>query len=212
MSFVKKDLPVVIVFVTGVIMIVGYFVRAPEIFLEDVVRDLSVLASIIAGYATILGISTLSLVHINHVVKRRKGQWIYSIILLALTAIMIAVGLVGPIGTHPYFMWFYRFPLTALDTTTYSILAFYIASAAFRAFKIRSWETFILGLAGIIVMLMNAPVGAAIWSGFPEIGKWIMNVPNASAFRGFIIGSSVGAIAIGLRVLIGKERGVLGRA
>lgn len=211
MIFVKRDLPVVIVFLTGVVMIVGYFVRAPEIFLESIVQDLSLLASIIAGYATILGILTLSLVHVNHVSKRAKGQWIYSIILLVLAIVMIGVGLIGTIGTHPYFTWFYRFPLTALDSTTYSILAFYIASAAFRAFKIRSWEALILGVTGVIVMLMNAPIGAALWSGFPEIGKWIMDVPNASAFRGFIIGSSVGAVAIGLRVLIGRERGVLGR-
>ena len=211
-GFVKRDLPVIIVFATGLVMIAGYFVRAPEIFLEDIVRDLSLLASTLAGYATILGILTLSLVHVDHISKRREGQWIYSVILLALTMVMIGVGLIGIIGTHPYFTWFYAFPLTALDSTTYSILAFYIASAAFRAFRIRSGEALVLGITGIFVMLMNAPIGAAIWPGFPVIGKWIMDVPNASAFRGFIIGSSVGAIAIGLRVLIGRERGVLGRS
>jgi hypothetical protein len=181
-------------------------------YLSDIEGNLSLIASVVAGYAAILGILTLSMIHVRHVFKRTKGQWIYSAILLALVLLMTAVGLIGKPGTHPYFMWFYQYPLVALDTTIYSVLAFYIASAAFRAFKIKSWEALILALAGMFVMLMNAPVGGALWPGFPTIGRWIMDVPNASAFRGFIIGSAIGALAIGLRVLIGRERGMLGGA
>jgi len=211
LPFLKRDLPVVIVCVTGVVMIIGYFIQAPEIYLGDILGNLSLIASVIAGYATILGILTLAIVHVKHLSKRTQGQWMYSVLLLALVLAMIGVGLIGTLGTHPYFMWFYQYPLVALDTTIYSVLAFYIASAAFRAFKIKSVEGLILAVAAVFVMLMNAPVGAALWGGFPLIGRWIMDVPNGAAFRGFIIGSAIGAIAMSLRVLIGRERGILGR-
>ncbi|MEM0053154.1 MAG: hypothetical protein QXL89_03145 [Nitrososphaeria archaeon] len=211
-TFLNKELPIILIFVTGVIMIVSYFVSAPEIYLDPLASNLSQAAALIAAYATILGILTLAIIHVNHIIKRTKGQWVYSIVVLALALLMIVVGFIGELGTHPYFIWLYQYPLIALDTTIYSLLAFYIVSAAFRAFKVRSVEALILVVAGIFVMLMNAPVGAAIWSGFPTIGNWVMSVPNTSGFRGFIIGAAIGAIAIGLRVLLGKEKGVLGRS
>lgn len=209
-TFLKRDLPVAIVFITGVVMIAAFFIQAPEIYLADAAGNLALVASVIAAYATIMGIVSVMIMHGKHVQKRTKGQWIYSVILLVLLVIMIGVGMIGRLGTHPYFMWLYQFPLLSIDTTIYSVLAFYIASAAFRALKIKSVEGCILVVAGVFLMLMNAPVGAAIWTGFPLIGTWIMNVPNGAAFRGFIIGSSVGAVAMTLRVLIGRERGSLG--
>lgn len=206
----KRDLPVAIVLFIGVVMIAAYFVQAPEIYLSDVAGNLSLIASIVASYATILGIASVGIMHVKHLSKRTKGQWMYSALLVVLMVLMIGVGLIGRLGTHPYFLWLYQFPLVALDTTIYSVLAFYIASAAFRAFKVKSIEGCILAVASLFVMLMNAPVGGAIWSGFPLIGGWIMSVPNGAAFRGFIISSSIGAVAMCLRVLIGKERGILG--
>jgi hypothetical protein len=209
-TFLKKDLPVVLVFFTGVVMIAAYFVQAPEIALNDFGGNLSLIASVIASYATILGIVSIIIVHVKHLSKRTKGQWVYSIELLVLMLAMIVLGLIGTMGTHPYFVSLYQGPLMALDMTIYSLLAFYIASAAFRAFKVKSTEGLILAVAGIFVMLMNAPVGAVIWPGFPPVGRWIMDVPSSSAFRGFIISASVGAVAVGLRVLIGRERTALG--
>lgn len=209
-TFLKRDLPVAIVLVAGVVMIAAFFIQAPEIYLSDSAGNLALVASVIAAYATIMGIVSVAIMHGKHLYKRTKGQWVYSVILLVLMVVMIGVGLIGRLGTHPYFMWLYQFPLLSIDTTIYSVLAFYIASAAFRALKIKSIEGCILVVAGLFLMLMNAPVGAAIWTGFPLIGSWIMNVPNGAAFRGFIIGSSVGAVAMTLRVLIGRERGSLG--
>jgi hypothetical protein len=37
-----------------------------------------------------------------------------------------------------------------------------------------------------------------------------MNVPNTAGFRGIMMGTAIGAIGLGLRILLGKERGFLG--
>ena len=43
----------------------------------------------------------------------------------------------------------------------------------------------------------------------PAIGVWIQKVPNTGGMRGIIIGLAIGAIGMGIRTLIGRERGYL---
>jgi ABC-type antimicrobial peptide transport system permease subunit len=95
-------------------------------------------------------------------------------------------------------------------STLYSLVAFYIVGAAYRSFQARNMEAALLLIAAIFVMLKNAPIGEMIWMGFPDIGRWLMNVPNTAAFRGIMIGTAIGAIGLGLRILLGKERAFLG--
>ena len=92
----------------------------------------------------------------------------------------------------------------------YAMLAFWIASAAFRAFKARTLDATILLCVGIIVMLGNAPIGEIMWSQFPALRSWLMTVPAMAAVRALYIGAAIGGIAVGVRVLLGIERGHLG--
>jgi hypothetical protein len=104
-----------------------------------------------------------------------------------------------------------------LQAAMFSLLAFYIASAAFRSFRIRNIEATILLGAAIIVMLGRIPFGEMILSWIPggervmpSLTEWIMNTPNAAAQRGIIIGAALGAAALSLRVILGIERSYLG--
>jgi hypothetical protein len=63
----------------------------------------------------------------------------------------------------------------------------------------------------VIVLLRNAP---AVDVGVPvivNIAQWLNDVPTSAAFRGILIGAGLGAIALGIRTMIGKEAGFLGR-
>jgi hypothetical protein len=95
-------------------------------------------------------------------------------------------------------------------STIYGLIAFYIISAAYRAFSARNAEAGLLIIFGILVMLKNAPVGEAIWTGFPVIGTWIMSIVNTSAYRGIMMGIAIGGISLSLRTLLGQERAFLG--
>jgi predicted MFS family arabinose efflux permease len=59
-------------------------------------------------------------------------------------------------------------------------------------------------------MLGRIPVSQSIWSPLPDIVDWVMSVPNAVAQRGILIGAALGAIATGLKVILGIERSYLG--
>ena len=64
--------------------------------------------------------------------------------------------------------------------------------------------------AGVLVMLGKVGVGYAIWSGFPGIADWIMNVPTSAVMRSLSMSAALGMIGVGLRVIAGLERGYKG--
>jgi len=123
---------------------------------------------------------------------------------------------------------------TPLGATMFSLLAFFMASAAFRAFRAKSIPATLLLISAFFVMLGRVPIGAFVgqwlepilmpfFSLFPEswispstqwfseFAGFIMNVPNAAGQRAIMIGAALGMVAASLRIWIGLEKEHLGR-
>jgi len=64
------------------------------------------------------------------------------------------------------FKWMFDNIFTPLSATMFALLAFFVASASYRAFKARNFEATLLLLAGIIIMIGRVPVGSLISSWF----------------------------------------------
>jgi hypothetical protein len=108
------------------------------------------------------------------------------------------------------FTWLYDHVFFPCNATMFALLAFFIASAAFRAFRARNAESALLLGAAILVMIGLVPIGRALSPVFPEIEEWIMDVLNTTGRRAIMMGAALGAIATGLRVILGIERSHLG--
>jgi len=112
--------------------------------------------------------------------------------------------------TPTTYKWVFDFVFVPLTATMFALLAFYIASAAFRAFRARNIEATVLLVAAVIVMIGRVPIGEALSDKLPVIVNWLMEVPNTAARRAIFIGAALGAIATGLRIILGIERSHLG--
>ncbi|MBD3170709.1 MAG: hypothetical protein GF307_14620 [candidate division Zixibacteria bacterium] len=203
----KRQLPIAITFICAFILTVQYFV--PHRSFEMMYEVSNVWLQIIGFFATLLGILSLVLNHWEKV-KYKQENWIYSIVALAGLAGMTLVGLIGS-QDNPVFEWLYNFILSPIQATMFSLLAFFIASAAYRAFRARTTIATILLLAAIVVMLGRVPIGAYISGGlFPWLADILLNYPNVAAKRAIIMGVGLGAAATSLKVMLGIERSYMG--
>jgi len=101
--------------------------------------------------------------------------------------------------------------------TMFATLAFYIASAAYRAFRARSPEATLLLITAILIMLWRVPMGEAFLDLLPGhiaqlLNTYVMNGVNMAVQRGIIIGAALGAASMSLRIMLGIERTYLGKS
>lgn len=201
----------IILFLTGIVgglMIFEYFLNIKA--LADAASTIRSWVVIISTFALGLGIFTAFRVHVSHVQKKSKGQWLFSAWLIGLFIILTLMGLIDP--KFVVYDWVFQNVYVALSTTLYATTGFYIFSAAYRAFRARNIEAAILIISGILILLRNAPVGEVIWSGFPILGEWVLMKGQVGGMRTLTFVAAVGLIGFGIRTLLGMERGYFGGA
>ncbi len=227
----KRTVPLVLVFSTAVVLIVAFFIpHAPFGDLES--RFLNWYA-IVAGFTLLLGLDSLAKHHLVQVWRRRPG-WPYSLLLALSLAATVFLGLFSwfkyrtPFDLRAPFMWLYSYMIIPLQSTMFATLAFFIVSAAYRAFRIRNFAATLLLIAACLVMIGNVPLGSSFWhdigslvhaivpgidvekfarlEGFASVKDWLMAIPQTAASRGIGIGLTLGGIAMSLRIILGIER------
>ncbi len=214
-------LPLVLTFIAGLIPIVAFFFKDEATVIKGPANWLEQDMVIIAGFALLLGVVNVDPEQLakdraageGMALRRRAagrdgrssaspGSW-------APSAPSACPGIGNyPDGTPTPFGWAANYLFTPLQATMFSLLAFYIASAAFRAFRVRNVEATILLIAAVVVMLGRIPLGER--RSFGRFTEWLMQVPNGAAQRGIIIGAALGAASLSLRVILGIERSYLG--
>jgi len=93
----------------------------------------------------------------------------------------------------------------SLGAAMFSLLSVYIAAAAYRAFRIRTLESALMMVSAVVVILGQTSFGVYVWSGMPELRQWLLEVPNAAAFRAIKVGSSVAALVMAFRMWLSIE-------
>jgi len=92
-----------------------------------------------------------------------------------------------------------------LSSSMFSLLAFFMAAAAFRAFRVRNVEAALMVSAASLVILGQTPFGVRLIEGLPAIRLWLLEVPNSAAFRAIAIGSSVAALVLAFRMWLSLD-------
>jgi hypothetical protein len=109
-----------------------------------------------------------------------------------------------------FYVEFFDNIMIPIQATMFSLLAFYIASAAYRAFRARSLLSTILLVAALIIMIRFVPMGP-ISDLVSALSSWVLKVPNMAAKRAIFIGVGLGMVATAIKILLGVERGYMGR-
>jgi len=173
---------------------------------------------IISIPALVIGLTSLIKLHYTRIVRKTPNMP-YSIVAFIAMITMALMGLIGGTGEKTGFEWMFKNIQVPMQATMFSLLAFYIASAAYRAFRARTLEATLMLVTAVLVMLARVPIGDFLWqhimpdsvlqwkANLPEdVAGWILNVPSMAARRGIILGISLGAIATSIKIILGIER------
>ena len=227
----KRNVPLLITALGGFVLIIAYFIPATQGWGEVAAIWFDVLASI----AFVLGGGNLLKIHLKNISDKKIG-WAYSAITLAAFFITLFVGL-GKVGVNPNsqypdyalaghyreigspFWWLYEYAFKPLTATMFAMLAFYISSAAFRAFRAKNLEAILLLSTAFIILLGRTFAGVYLTSWFPDwmsglkienLTIFIMSVFNTAGNRAIMIGIALGIASTSLKVLLGVDRSYLG--
>lgn len=238
----------VVTFIVGLFFAAEFFLPVGEDnknILTDPFQKMQGSLQVITALSLGLGTYGLVRLHLRNAVQKR-AQWGYSLVLLVAFVVMAFFsiwntmaekGLFGLERTQlleDAFTLLFDYTLIQLDATMFSLIAFYIFSAAYRAFRIRSIEASILMFTAMLVMIGIVPLGKLISDSIglpavqtaemrtnpfmlenmlynlrlPQIAGWIQETLNAPVQRAIEFGVGIGALAMAIRLWLSLERGI----
>ena len=135
------------------------------------------------------------------IISRKRETALESTILLAGLLFMVIVGVTSSTSA-PAYQFVFDYVLSPGGSTIFSLLAFYIASAAYRAFRVRSTEATVMLISAVLVMLGRVPIGKLMGVSF-RYCTMVHRCPQHGHER-HTISTALGTVATSV-VLLGIE-------
>lgn len=190
----------------GLVVLLGYFIPIP--LLTDLRGILVGWAVILAATALFVGVANLFLVHWRKISRAPTGG-VYSLVLIiSLAATLVVGGLFGVASYWP--VWIFKNIQMPVETSLIALLAVVLTYAAARLLRRRlNVFTIVFLVTALIVLLGTAPIfgiEVPLLYGETGLGSLLTQIPAVAGARGILLGVALGAIATGLRVLMGVDR------
>jgi hypothetical protein len=202
-----RRIPIIVCFVFGLFMLVQFFV--PHGLSGAAYETVLDWMQIVFVFTLLVGAISYAKLNAKKVSRTESG-WGYNAIGLVGLVVMVILGLWKGTGEGTPFLWAFNNVQAPMQSSMFALLAFFVASAAYRGFRARSWEAGLLLLVAIVVMLGRVPLGNLISHWIPDAANWILRTPSMAAKRGIYIGIGLGTISTSLRIILGIERTYLG--
>ena len=216
------------------------FSESVGFLLQDGVPVVNTVANVLAQLLLGLGVYSILHMHLGKIFRKQK-DWGFSAVLLISMFSMTIFGYWDWIQTQsganitqditswgiPQFARDILFDglLQQMDAAMFSLIAFFIFSAAYRAFRIRSVESTVMLATALLVMfsLMGiAEYASNQWIGsltnndpdhflnnlrLLDLSEWVRSNIERPSIRALEFGLGVGGLAIALRIWLGLDKG-----
>ncbi len=198
----RQLIPVGVAIGVGLIVLLHLLVKID--YLDGVAAVLIGWAALIAAFAVLLGLFNVVAVHLQRVARRDGNSW--SSLVILITALVVFLLVLPSGGASAASRWVLTYFYQPLEATFLALIVFFIATAAFRAWRVPSWQNALMIVATLIVLIGSAPIANLISPLLPAAKEWVMSVPTVAGVRGILIGVGLGVIATSLRLLTGIDR------
>ncbi|GAB4459964.1 MAG: hypothetical protein OHK0029_23240 [Armatimonadaceae bacterium] len=224
----RKPLIALVTFLAGLFFALEFFLPVEtegpakgQNLLTPYLKPVAAWTTVLQGFALGIGVYSLVSVHLRNIARRRPGRG-FSVVLLAAIIGMVVPAIWKEYNPDPRILGWYEImydgAFNSLNATMYSVVAFYIVSAAYRAFRIRSREATLILSSAFLIMLGQVTIGQTLTNWIPNeglsasfrvenIANWILTRINAPAVLAIEFGVGIGALATSLRIWLSLERG-----
>jgi hypothetical protein len=210
MSFYRRQGPLYLASAAAIIILAEYFLATTA--LDPIKETLVSWSTLLTSFASLFAFSTLLISYANPWVKGRTQTSHEKVLNISFWVFFLAMAIIGiALGTGDSFakLWhtaWYRGPLSM----KWGLWAVYMVWSTYRIFKARDWGTLVFALSMMFWLTKNSPSGALI-PGVDPIGTWIIQFPSLGGIRAGTIAYGLGAVVVGIRLLLTRERGLLER-
>ncbi len=206
----KKEIPIAIGFVAGVLILFEYFFKTAMPSISPIATSAQNWGIIISAFAMGLAAANLIVIHGRKIHSRHPDAWMSFFMYFGIV-IMVATGFAAKGTTaQEVYSFFFDGMYLRLGTAMFSLMVFFIASAARRAFRARNIDAAFLLVSGLLVILGNAPLMKMVSPWFPKASAWFMSYANVAGNRAIMIGAAFGMVLTGFRVILGIDRSYFG--
>jgi hypothetical protein len=190
----------------GLVVLLGYFISLP--LLTNLREILVGWAVILAAVALFVGVANLLMVHGRRVTRSTSGSSYSLVLIISLIATLIVSGLFGSTGY--WSLWIIRNIQIPVETSLIALLTVVLIYAAARLLR-RKLNLFsvVFLFSALLVLLGTAPlfgIEAPFLYGENGLRSLLSQGPAVAGARGILLGVALGAVATGLRILMGVDR------
>ncbi len=204
--FKRREVQLLIIAAAFLTVLLPYFFNIPGG--DAVANKLTMIVSVINAMTILLALVSQTRRSVE-LVRQRAHGWVYQGYLVIAIYLMALMGFVFG-QSSSQFTWFQYAILLPTGSVIYSILTFYMASAAARAFRARSINAGLLLLAGILVLVGQAPASDVYFPLFGRVRLYLTDTFAMAAGRMFLMGVTIGAIVLAVRIIAGRESQAIG--
>ncbi|MEM2894271.1 MAG: hypothetical protein QW486_09075 [Candidatus Bathyarchaeia archaeon] len=205
-GFLRRDLPLIIITASAIPMLLYRYIEDPV--LKEVYTQLGFWASIISMIAWGLGVVYLFQGE-YHTLRRRptltQKLSFGALAGFSILLVTMAATLPGDLN-NPSYLWVYYAFYRAQSTAYYGLMFLYLGSATYRMLRMRSLESSVLMISGLLYLFRNASLFQLYFPWLTPLGEWLMNYPNKAATTAAVMCMAFGSIVIAARQLLMRER------
>lgn len=199
----KRTWPVLVAAASGVFVILALILQPQLAGYLPIVLNWAI---VISSMALLVALAILLLAHLRKLKTAKRGL-IYTLVLLFSFGLSLGGGLWLGVDHPGYLQWMAGIQ-KPLEISLLGLLALVMTSGTIQVFRQRGWSplTVAFGLSAFVFLILGLGFLQALK--IPELDVVIVTLQQLPLIgaRGLLIGIALGAVLMGLRVLVGLER------
>lgn len=206
LTYIRLNLGRILLLIGAISALATYYLAIPQV--DAIFNEFNTWTMNINSFMLFTGVITVGMRYVRGVTKRDSDVWPFQLYALIYIIVWVILGETSGMYSTFYQKAFLSTKI-ALHIAIIGQIIFFICSAGYRTLRINNARTALLAGCALLMVIANAP-----WmAGYPVISQtlayWLLDNPQMAASRAVIISGGVGAVIVGIRILLGLEKSAL---